>query len=368
MTNTAPSFRRVGGDRDEAHKAIGADGLSPTGIPTLSSTDAPQDLLVASLPSFPDLDDSLPSLEEFIATFGEEAFLNDIATTQLPINHDNQTSPYYLLNCREDTSFNDSLVDPLAPSPMLQYLLLTPTSSQQSHTSSSSIMSNFFSYEAERALEGSEEEARQLFFANSSAATYNPTAAPVTTQPMLSYPATESYSHQPQWQALPLYSQQPSTYTTAPPSTFFPAIEAPTVTSGTSAGLLTADPSQSQPNSGSSRSGSPNPADLHNYGFPKNDGTWRCAYPGCSSRAVFTRGCDLRKHFNRHSKHLFCRHEGCPQSTEGGFSSKKDRARHEAKHNPGVLCEWEGCGRIFSRVDNMKDHVRRIHRKASLSS
>lgn len=52
----------------------------------------------------------------------------------------------------------------------------------------------------------------------------------------------------------------------------------------------------------------------------------------------------------------------------GGFSSKKDRARHEAKHNPKILCEWIGeggerCGRKFSRVDNMKDHVRRIHRK-----
>lgn len=140
---------------------------------------------------------------------------------------------------------------------------------------------------------------------------------------------------------------------------------------------------------------------------------WRCAYPGCTSRATFTRGCDLRKHYNRHSKHLFCRVEGCPQSETaaiarartqnnnstsssneppvdellssseataggtpthhgllltGGFSSKKDRARHEAKHNPGIKCEWHGpdgeeCGRVFSRMDNMKDHVRRIHRK-----
>ncbi|CAI7595195.1 unnamed protein product [Penicillium glandicola] len=103
--------------------------------------------------------------------------------------------------------------------------------------------------------------------------------------------------------------------------------------------------------------------DLSNYGIPTGDGTWRCAHPGCSSHAVFHRGCDLRKHFNRHRKYLFCRYEGCPQSAKNGFSSKKDRARHEAKHNPGVFCEWEGCGKVFSRVDNMKDHVRRIHRK-----
>jgi hypothetical protein len=126
---------------------------------------------------------------------------------------------------------------------------------------------------------------------------------------------------------------------------------------------------------------------LHAYGVPVTDHSttvgqpaWRCAYPGCTSRATFTRGCDLRKHYNRHSKHLFCRIDGCPQSQAaaagrltdgsltGGFSSKKDRARHEAKHNPGIKCEWKGshgeeCGRIFSRMDNMKDHVRRIHKK-----
>lgn len=131
---------------------------------------------------------------------------------------------------------------------------------------------------------------------------------------------------------------------------------------------------------------------LRAYGIPVNTPgvkagtepqTWRCAYPGCTSRAVFTRGCDLRKHFNRHSKHLFCRVDGCPQSAPrdiadgkrgsisatGGFSSKKDRARHEAKHNPTIRCEWRGqdgeeCGRVFSRMDNMKDHVRRIHKKS----
>ncbi|KAJ5911884.1 uncharacterized protein N7473_001187 [Penicillium subrubescens] len=106
-----------------------------------------------------------------------------------------------------------------------------------------------------------------------------------------------------------------------------------------------------------------NPADLSRYGIPAGEGIWRCAHPGCTSQAIFRRGCDLRKHFNRHRKHLFCRHEGCPQSKQGGFSSKKDRARHEAKHNPGIVCEWDGCGRVFSRVDNMKDHVRRIHRR-----
>ncbi|OGM45541.1 C2H2 transcription factor [Aspergillus bombycis] len=103
--------------------------------------------------------------------------------------------------------------------------------------------------------------------------------------------------------------------------------------------------------------------DLTNYGIQNPDQTWRCAYPGCTSQTIFRRGCDLRKHYNRHRKHLFCRHRGCPQAVAGGFSSKKDRDRHEAKHNPVVCCEWAGCERVFSRVDNMKDHVRRIHRR-----
>lgn len=118
----------------------------------------------------------------------------------------------------------------------------------------------------------------------------------------------------------------------------------------------------------SDNSGSTSPTDLQNFGYQLQDGvSWRCAHPGCTSTAVFTRGCDLRKHFRRHTKSLFCRHDDCPQSIDGGFSSKKDRDRHEAKHKPGVSCEWEGCDRVFSRVDNMKDHVRRIHRKGPSS-
>lgn len=101
------------------------------------------------------------------------------------------------------------------------------------------------------------------------------------------------------------------------------------------------------------RQPSPGSPDRRAYGYQNSNGTWSCAYEGCTSRAVFTRGCDLRKHYKRHTKSFFCRHEGCPQATGGGFSSKKDLARHEAKHNPGVICEWEGCDRVFSRVDNM---------------
>lgn len=110
---------------------------------------------------------------------------------------------------------------------------------------------------------------------------------------------------------------------------------------------------QSYSETDASRDASPSASEMAKWGRRNANGSWSCAYPGCSSRSTFNRGCDLRKHYKRHTKSLFCRHEGCPQHTEGGFSSKKDRARHEAKHDPKIVCEWEGCDRLFSRVDNM---------------
>ena len=196
-------------------------------------------------------------------------------------------------------------------------------------------MSGFLSSEAERALAGEEEEARRLFG-------QQPQGSSQTTAE-----GTSGQLIDPQW-ALAHTSVQGEEY-------FHP---------DASQAVFSWDVGEGSSTQATAPSTSSQPTDLHNYGFLNDDQrTWRCAYPGCASKAIFSRACDLRKHFNRHSKNFFCRHDGCPQATEGGFSSKKDRARHEAKHNPGVPCEWEGCERIFSRVDNMKDHVRRIHRK-----
>lgn len=226
-------------------------------------------------------------------------------------------------------------------------------------------MSHFFSYEAERAFEHDHENSANVLFPATSQQPFTPVTIPLTNDLISSYDSPGSYIPTTHWISLPIYPDPiSSSYPPSSPPSFHDLLPEPSLVGNTSppVGFLNPDNPQIA-TSCSSRSCSPNPSDLTNYGFQNPDGTWRCAYPGCSSHAVFTRGCDLRKHYNRHSKHLFCRHEGCPQATEGGFSSKKDRARHEAKHNPGVLCEWEGCGRVFSRVDNMKDHVRRIHKK-----
>lgn len=152
----------------------------------------------------------------------------------------------------------------------------------------------------------------------------------------------------------PPLSDLNSAQTLAPDTTFIPrSTVPPRISRSYSASSSGLGMPYSRSPSPLSRSITPNSPDLREYGFPNKNGTWSCAYPGCTSRAVFTRGCDLRKHHKRHTKSFFCHHEGCPQATGGGFSSKKDLARHEARHNPGVLCDWEGCDRVFSRVDNM---------------
>ncbi len=86
-----------------------------------------------------------------------------------------------------------------------------------------------------------------------------------------------------------------------------------------------------------SRSASPSAGELSRWGRRNEDGTWSCAHPGCTSRSTFGRGCDLRKHYKRHTKSWFCSYQDCPQAHEGGFSSKKDKARHEAKHDPQIV-------------------------------
>ncbi|KAL8812492.1 MAG: hypothetical protein Q9223_000098 [Gallowayella weberi] len=226
-------------------------------------------------------------------------------------------------------------------------------------------MSGFFSSEAERALMGEEEEARRLFYSD-----------PLNHPPPPGYPVYQGQQNVPvvpsqRWP--PSYPNYPSypTYSPGPsnaamqqgsPSGARPS-PYPTQSSSTTSRLSLNPDEIDDSSSQYSLSSSPgNPSDLPNFGYPLGDGTsWKCAYPGCVSPAVFTRGCDLRKHYRRHTKTLFCRDEHCPAATEGGFSSRKDRDRHEASHRPDIPCEWRGCDRVFSRVDNMKDHVRRIH-------
>ena len=243
-------------------------------------------------------------------------------------------------------------------------------------------MSGFLSSDAEAALRADDEA--YLFYPNrhhhtqsagSAGSPYYPSqqwtpvgytnmSFPPDQVPADSFPGPSQYVSWPSTSLPPLTPvdyprvSYPPSSTPVVPSTPYPAEAWP------NAPWPTLHPDDAEASSSNSRSVSPNPNDLHHFGILLPDGkSWRCAYKGCTSQARFTRGCDLRKHFRRHTKSLFCRHEDCPQSKDGGFSSRKDRDRHESRHKPGVVCSHDGCGRVFSRVDNMKDHVRRIHDK-----
>lgn len=95
----------------------------------------------------------------------------------------------------------------------------------------------------------------------------------------------------------------------------------------------------------------------------------QCPHPGCQSKVLYTRKCDLEKHYRFHFRKYFCRIPGCALcemnsltvsgSGYGGFSTKKDRDRHEKSHFPALTCEY--CGKLFSRRDNLRDHWRKRH-------
>jgi hypothetical protein len=81
-----------------------------------------------------------------------------------------------------------------------------------------------------------------------------------------------------------------------------------------------------------------------------------------------------RKRLKTDRAPYFCRVPGCERAAQSqaqsdpakGFGTAKDRARHEASHDPQVKCSWHTsgkghCSRVFSRVDNMRDHVKRVH-------
>ncbi|QQK46890.1 putative C2H2 type zinc finger domain-containing protein [Penicillium digitatum] len=105
------------------------------------------------------------------------------------------------------------------------------------------------------------------------------------------------------------------------------------------------------------------PPDIFEIGYQDENGDWRCNYSGCLSRQVFLRACDLRKHYRSHQKTYFCKERDCAWS-KIGFSSSKDCQRHMRSHRPMIKCsaaESLGCTRVFSRVDNMKEHHRKIH-------
>ncbi|PTB37056.1 hypothetical protein M441DRAFT_261213 [Trichoderma asperellum CBS 433.97] len=95
----------------------------------------------------------------------------------------------------------------------------------------------------------------------------------------------------------------------------------------------------------------------------------KCPHPACQSKVLYTRKCDLEKHYRSHFRKYFCRISECSLcemnsltvsgSGYSGFATRKDRDRHERSHFPALSCKC--CGKVFSRLDNLRDHWRKRH-------
>ena len=298
------------------------------------------------------------------------------SSSRVPTGQSTHTgSNLYPHTCTCSHSGPTSLPDTAASVPLpsssmsMPQFYFAPAPLDDSITSQVPSSSDFISYRSDKALADATQDA-SLLLPHDSPGAFSSVAGPSADEALSQFSPPETSIPPGQWLSLtPATDYLTTTTSPAQLSLSSPAMSTTTTASPSPSSFPLPLPQYHslQPTSSLNPSiplnQSPSPTDLTTFGIQISPDTWRCAYPGCTSTAVFRRGCDLRKHFNRHRKHLFCRHEGCPQSSQGGFSSKKDRARHEAKHDPRIRCEWDGCGKVFSRVDNMKDHVRRIHRK-----
>lgn len=96
--------------------------------------------------------------------------------------------------------------------------------------------------------------------------------------------------------------------------------------------------------------------------------TLRCPHPTCTSKVVFKRSCDLRKHYCLHFRNYSCRVPNChiDNGKPRKFALRKDRDRHEKAHTPSIPCLY--CDRLFTRQDNKRDHCRKRHHGALMVS
>ncbi|KAI1207290.1 uncharacterized protein F4807DRAFT_435190 [Annulohypoxylon truncatum] len=101
------------------------------------------------------------------------------------------------------------------------------------------------------------------------------------------------------------------------------------------------------------------------------DGLYYCAFPGCTEAVkTFPRKCEWGKHMDKHDRPYKCMAAECEKLA--GFTYSGGLLRHErevhGKHggprNP-LNCPHGNCkrheGKGFSRMENLNEHLRRVH-------
>ncbi|EEQ34253.1 conserved hypothetical protein [Microsporum canis CBS 113480] len=109
---------------------------------------------------------------------------------------------------------------------------------------------------------------------------------------------------------------------------------------------------------------------------PRNqDGNIFCDHPDCrGDPPVFRRPCEWNKHMDKHDRPYKCNDPDCAKLP--GFTYSGGLLRHQREvhrmHTQGkkLMCPYSDCnrssGKGFTRQENLKEHIRRLHRSEDL--
>ncbi|KAF2011555.1 hypothetical protein BU24DRAFT_426633 [Aaosphaeria arxii CBS 175.79] len=106
------------------------------------------------------------------------------------------------------------------------------------------------------------------------------------------------------------------------------------------------------------------------------EGKMICKHPDCST-LIFDRKCEWSKHMDKHDRPYKCTAKGCEKLQ--GFTYSGGLLRHEREVHKmhggtkkSLYCPFADCKRStgagFTRKENLAEHVRRVHRRTSMSS
>ncbi|KAF2835411.1 hypothetical protein M501DRAFT_941987 [Patellaria atrata CBS 101060] len=99
-----------------------------------------------------------------------------------------------------------------------------------------------------------------------------------------------------------------------------------------------------------------------------------CTRSAKCSHLTFDRKCEWNKHMDKHDRPYKCKHQGCEKIQ--GFTYSGGLLRHQREVHKlyggtrqSLFCPYNECkrssGQGFTRKENLHEHIRRVHRKAS---
>jgi len=106
------------------------------------------------------------------------------------------------------------------------------------------------------------------------------------------------------------------------------------------------------------------------------EGKMTCSHHGCTGR-FFERKCEWSKHMDKHDRPYKCTVSGCEKLR--GFTYSGGLLRHEREVHKmhggtkkSLFCPFSDCKRSsgsgFTRKENLAEHIRRVHRRTSMSA